>query len=520
MPKGPVPRDRELRQLFGRLCDQAADVAASSRACRCSEDVRSAETDGRRRVDALRRDLMAIRQRVGAASAGDDLSDEGLKRTLAGLESQVKAKSDEPSENTRTVGTQTEPAIPEPREQPALDGATATPTLMRLPPEVRALIWWEALRPEGGFVTIVPWAAAQRGYVDSNGRIRARGGGFRRSRTALIDRKRNPFADERGPESRGFAYSWMREGEEWGAPWTGGWALLHVSKQVYEEAEAAYWRRVVADGLMLSFGCGIQTGDYWGVAVARTFFNDFTTLYLQHIQRVHLDLRRPDNDDGPNGYGGQAIVLQRAGVQTVNFARNVGAVLNNLSTRLTSLRHLSLTLGGWVPDVRQTPVSGLKCSYSVFLDSTNSYPQWIEDTDYPNARLQSSETWVTRMQNITGLTRLRLRIMYAPRDLETINARLDQDEGVQRTIHFMSMLRGSMLVNGDALGTGNMRAWANKRQLEFTTADRFRIVVQCDDSWDEENNEHLHHVEDDEYDPLGGLNNFTDQFRWDPDADS
>lgn len=110
--------------------------------------------------------------------------------------------------------------------------------------------------------------------------------------------------------------------------------------------------------------------------------------------------------------------------------------------------------------------------------------------------------------------------MYAPRDPDTINARLDQDPGVQRTIHFLSMLRSSMLMNGEALGVGHMRAWANKRKLEFTTAERFRIVVQCDDSWDEENKEHRHYVEDDEYDPIGGLNNFTDKFRWDPDADS
>lgn len=107
--------------------------------------------------------------------------------------------------------------------------------------------------------------------------------------------------------------------------------------------------------------------------------------------------------------------------------------------------------------------------------------------------------------------------MYAPRDSETINARLDQDPGVQRTIQFMSMLRGSMLVNGVALGVGNMRAWANKSQV---IAYKFRIVVQCDDSWDEENKAHRHHVEDDEYDPVGGVNNFGDKFRWDPDAES
>lgn len=175
--------------------------------------------------------------------------------------------------------------------------------------------------------------------------------GLRRDRTALIDRKIFAFDNERSVESLANAGSWEREGEHLRGSWRGGWALLYINKQIYAEAEAAYWRRVVADGLMLSFGCGTQTGDYWGVAVARTFFNDFTTQYLQNIQRIHLDLRRPDPDDGPNGYGGQAIVNQRAGAQIVNFGRNVGGVLNQISTRLTSLRHLSLTIpclgGGW-----------------------------------------------------------------------------------------------------------------------------------------------------------------------------
>lgn len=524
--------DRELRQLFGQICDQASDVAASFRACRCSEGDRSTGTDGQGGVNTMRRDLIAILQRVGAASVGDDLSDEVLKRTVARLESQVSVLDgatttpiDGGAESTSKIGTPTSPHEERTESPTNTEISVESPhgqplTLMRLPPEIRAMIWWEALRPEGGFVPLRPWGAFQWGYVD-RGRIRARIVRWHRARTALNDRKARPSADPRSSDARGFDHSWEREGEHWGAPWTGvGWALLRVNKQLYEEAEAAYWRRVVADGLMLSFGCGMGKGDYWGLAVARTFFNDFTTLYLQNIQRVHLDLRRPDYDDGPNGYGGQALVVQRAGPQTVNFVRVLGTVLNNISTRLTSLRHLSLTLSGWVPDVRQTPVSRLHCSYHVFRKSTNSYPQWIEDTDYPDASLQSSQRWVSRLQNITGLTRLRLRVIYAPRDPDTINARLDRDPGVQRVIHFMSMLRGSMLVNGDALDVGNMRAWANKRYLEFATAERFRIVVQCDDSWDEENKEHRHYVEDDEYDPMDGLNNFGDKFRWDPDSDT
>lgn len=523
----PVPTDRELRQLCEQLCNQATDVVAAFQTCRCSGNVRAIVPDGRGGVNALNQG--------------------------------TTAPSDEPAENASTAGTQTVLAIPESGES-APKGATTTPTdehaestkspidtevpvepargpltLMRLPPEIRALIWWEVLRPEGGFVPIVPWG--RPGHLDK-GRIRASILGFsgsldalrfHRARTALIDRKRNPGDDERSSASLVSASSWQRQGEHVDARF--GWSLLHINKQIYEEAEAAYWRRVASDGLMFSFGCGRNEGDYWGVAVARTFFNDFTTKYLQTIRRMHLDLRRPD-DDGPKGYGGQAVVLVRAGVQTVNFARALGTVLNDIGTRLTGLRHLSLTFGGWVPDVRQTPVSGLQCSYYVFLNSSNMYSQWIEDTGLPtvNARFQSSQLWVSRLQKITGLTRLRLRVMYTPiNPPDGINARLDQDPGFQRTIQFMSMLRGSMLVNGDALGVGNMRAWANKRQAtaadfriaaQFRTAPQFRIVVQCDDSWDEENKAHRHHVEDDEYDPIGGLNDFGDRFRWDPDAES
>lgn len=378
MLKSSVPRDRELRQLFGQLCDQAADVAACFQACRCNEDVRSTETDGLGGVNAPRRDLVATLQRVGAASVGNDLSDEALKSTLARLASQVSAL-DEPTttpidgraESTSDMETPTSPGeerteSPTSTEYP-VEPARGPLTLMRLPKEVRALIWWQALRPEGGFVPLTPWAARRHISVD-RGRISARTRPFHRARTALVDRQQNPFLDDLQTASRASAQTWERLGEHPtpGSRWTGGWALLHVNMQIYEEAEAAYWRRVVADDLMLSFGCGRRMGDYWGVLVARTFFNDFTKLYLQKIQRMHLDLRRLDHDDGPNGYGGQAFVVRRAGVVTINYVRYLGAVLGRISTRLTSLRHLSLTLGGWVPDVRQTPVSRLQYKYYTF----------------------------------------------------------------------------------------------------------------------------------------------------------
>lgn len=382
----PVPTDRQLQQLLEQLCNQATDVAAAFRSCRCSENVRATVQDGRGGVNAL--------------------------------DQSTTAPSDEPAENTRTVETQTVPAILESQE-PALQRATTIPsgghaegtpttgtqtspseegteslidtelpvepahgplTLMGLPREVRALIWWETLRPEGGFVPIVPWA--RNGFFNSRGDIRVSPPGFRgsastgrfhRARTALIDRKRCP-TNGRDPIALGFAHSWERMGEHLGGRETRGWSLLHINKQIYEEAEAAYWRRVTSDGLMLSFGCGRRTGDYWGVAVARSFFNDFTTPYLQTIRRMHLDLRRPDNDDGRDGYGGQALLLQTAGRLGLNFMRYLGTVLTNTRTRLTGLQHLSLTFGGWVPDVRQTSVSGLQCSYYIFLNRTNGFP--------------------------------------------------------------------------------------------------------------------------------------------------
>lgn len=475
--------DEELRQLLEHLYNQATDVVGAFRTCKCSENVRALLPDGRKGVKALNQGTTA----PSDSKTGTQTSP-GEERTESPIDIEVPA---------------------EPARRPL--------TLMRLPPEIRALIWWEVLRPEGGFVPLVPWARV--GHIVNN-RIRVSPLGFQgsvsaihfhRARSGTIDLRRIPWCDLQ------FAQSWERRGEHSAA--RDGWSLLHINEQIYEEAEAEYWRRVASDDLMLSFGCGPNTGDYWGVAVAQTFLNDFyNTTYLQTIRRMHLDLRRPD-DDGRNGYGGQAVFVETAGDEPINFARSLCTVLSNIYSRFTGLQHLSLTLGGWVPDVRQTPVSGLQCIYYVFPNSTNTYPQWMEDTDYPyvNARLQSSQRWVTRLRYISGLTRLRLRVIYAPRDPDTINARLDQDQGVQRTIHFMSMLRGEMLVNGDALGTGNMRAWANRRHA---TADQFRIVVQCDDSWDEENETHSHHVEDDEHDPIGGLNDFEDKFRWDPDAES
>lgn len=162
-------------------------------------------------------------------------------------------------------------------------------TLMHPPRNVRSMIWWQTMRPEIGVVIIVSWAA-RTAYSDERNRFRVRLGRFgigwfRHTRTALIDRKQDLFSKGIGPQSLMAAQS--------------------------------------------SEGRGEHFMDYWGVAAAWTFFNDTNT---QSLQRLHLDLSRPDGDDGPNGYGGHAIVLHRAGVQTVNFAHNLGGVLDIIKT--------------------------------------------------------------------------------------------------------------------------------------------------------------------------------------------
>ena len=72
------------------------------------------------------------------------------------------------------------------------------------------------------------------------------------------------------------------------------------------------------------------------------------------------------------------------------------------------------------------------------------------------------------------------------------------------------MLRSSMLVNGDALGVGNMRVWLNHREQVQWESRPTRIIVQCDNSWDEDTGKHIHHVGDDDFDPLDGSDVYPD----------
>lgn len=478
-----TPTTQELRHLFGELSNQAANIASSFQACGCNANTQA--TDGQD-LGVMSQNLMAVRQRVGGYTCGppcdgisvDDPSDEALEAMPARLESQASALDEntapcEYSGSPRTIET------PAPVRAPL--------TLMRLPPEIRGMIWWATLAPEARFVDIRAWK-----FVWFGTRVRARNAWFHPDRSSV------------GPEQPWLRWSYERQGESWNRD--AGWALLLVSRQVYEEAENEYWRRSVGEGLMFSFTFGTSIGNYYGIAAAWAFFNDCREQYLQAIRRIHLDLRRQNAQDGPHGAAGQAVVVERSSLNlAMNFAERLDPLLDLVGSRLTGLRHLSLTIGGWVPDVRQTPVSGSK--WQCVSNGTDSHPQWIEGPAFP--RPQSSEHWVTRLQNVRGLTRLRLRVVFAPRNAVTI-LNLSRDPGVLRTTHFLSMLRSSMLVNGDALGIGNVRVWLNYNEHHPGYEVRTRVVVQCDDSWDEDTGQHGHHEEDDDYDPLDGSNLYHD----------
>lgn len=231
----------------------------------------------------------------------------------------------------RCAGTADTIETPEPGGAPL--------TLMSLPPELRSMIWWETLAPEAGYVSIVPWRLG----LQTEG-VRAR--------NILFHPKR--FEVEMAPRLR---FTYERQGEHDSSD--ASWALLRVNRNVYVEAENEYWRRAIGEGLMFSFTCHHFEWSYYGIATAWAFFNDCSEQYLQAIRRVHLDLRRPGHYD--TGYQRQAVDSSETpyGLLT-NFAELLDPLLNLMGTRLKGLRHLSLTFSGWVPDVRQTPVSGTR----------------------------------------------------------------------------------------------------------------------------------------------------------------
>lgn len=68
---------------------------------------------------------------------------------------------------------------------------------------------------------------------------------------------------------------------------------------------------------------------------------------------------------------------------------------------------------------------------------------------------------------------------------------------VRRAIHFVGQLRRSMLLNGQALGNGYIRASWERPEIAMSRITMIR--VECDDSWDEDIGGHRPH-EDGEYD--------------------
>jgi hypothetical protein len=220
-------------------------------------------------------------------------------------------------------------------------------TLMSLPPEIRNMIWWATLAPEGGFVPIV------HRHLD-------------RPRVGVPERDArfhpNPVAVQKPPRLL-HTVTYQRQDEHRNGE--AGWALVRVNKEVREEAEGEYWRRAICDGLMVSFTCHHFQLTYYGVLAAWAFFNDCSDQYLQAIRRVHLDLRRTGYYD--MGYARRVMAQERHLSGLTNCAEFLDPLLDLMGTRLIGLRHLSLTFSGWVPDVRQTPVCSFKRPYTYYL---------------------------------------------------------------------------------------------------------------------------------------------------------
>lgn len=352
------PTTRELRQLFGRLYDQAAGLAESLRPCRCD---RSAPAEDSQDLNAMVQELLPVRQRVGGCICGppcdgtsvDNVSNEFLEEMLARLQWDLNVLD----ENLVPCDCDAKPEVAEKTPEPVVDQTTVpvvqqNPSpLLRLPLEIRNMIWWRVLEPprpvdrnwprwyvrvvhrnlKPGENTVGHWFHRPRFSIDrlvtSNGRYRTT---FQRHREQ---------------------YQWSDR--------PGRWALLFVNRQVYEEAEDQFWRRTFGDGLMLSFRPDdIDVAEHYGILAAWTFFNHYRGLYLDQIRRLQLNLALPATRD-PEGRDlwGQALQTTWS-FGTSNGADFLVPLLDIMAGELPNLEHLSLTFGGWVPDMREEPVSG------------------------------------------------------------------------------------------------------------------------------------------------------------------
>lgn len=272
-------------------------------------------------------DLLAVRQRVGGCICGppcdgtsvDDVSKEFLDAMLARLEWQAAVLD----EDFQACGCP---------ERQDVESPEVPLTLMSLPAEIRGMIWWRTLANNPGLVRIMTrpvYLGRPLSNTSFHPQARFSVGGLNNQR-----------------------WTYERAGEE---AMEDGFALLHANREIYQEAEAEFWRRVINDNVMLSFGPPLQVSDqdfrFHGIIAAYTFFVDRSAEFLRGIRRVHLDLRYR------GGVNEQALEVRNT-MGVTNWGEYMDRLLDLIRTDLTGLRHLSLTIGGYVPDMRQTPVSG------------------------------------------------------------------------------------------------------------------------------------------------------------------
>ena len=115
----------------------------------------------------------------------------------------------------------------------------------------------------------------------------------------------------------------------------------------------------------------------------------------------------------------------------------------------------------------------------------DSRPQAGAGSSVAGATAENSVHWVTRLRRITGLTRLRLRVVYEPSDLlGARTANLATDPEFQRIARWVNDTRASMLINGNALGDEHIRVLQRRNS--------YLITVYCDDNWNPDTGEHEH----------------------------
>lgn len=347
-----------MRQLFGQAYDRAAGLVESLQPCGCDGGAHA--QDGQD-LNAAVQDLLPVRQQAGGCPCGppcdgtsvDNPSDEVLQETLARLQWEAVVIGGD----LASCGCVEEPEVvesPSPVPVPPPAPVRVPPTLMTLPEEIRREIWWNILRPERGDASFV--RVVQR-YIDPG-----EDGGASRFRRPLfmLNRGGEPprrltFRLQNVLDNRLTASGGARVNRD------SRWELLRVNTQVHIEAEDEYWYRALRGGMMLSFtpDHAVEGQVYYGILSAYTFLNTYRGRYLQHIRRVQLNLNLPTMNDYERGAGVQALILRRWWGGTTNGREYLNPLLDLMAGHLPNLQHLSLTFGGWVPDMRREPVSSL-----------------------------------------------------------------------------------------------------------------------------------------------------------------